>query len=86
MGADVKLDRKESLHSINEICELKSCSSCVFFEMRKHHDVYMWVARAGNGPSVKFLVENSASLAAGASRRGFCVAPHAPSAPSPLDG
>ena len=56
--ADTKLDRKEDLATINEICEMKNCQKCIFFEMRKKKDVYMWVVNTPNGPSAKFLVEN----------------------------
>lgn len=45
---------------LNEVCEMRSCNGCVFFEMRKHNDAYMWISRTPNGPSAKFLMENSA--------------------------
>ena len=25
-----------------QICEMKNCTKCVFFEMRKKKDIYMW--------------------------------------------
>eukprot|EP00124_Ichthyophonus_hoferi_P002297 Ihof_evm8s150 gene=Ihof_evmTU8s150 len=56
--ADVKLDRKDQLYVVNEVTELKHCNSCIFFEMRKHKDAYMWLSRTPNGPSAKFLIEN----------------------------
>ena len=28
-----------------EVCELKSCNNCVYFEARKKKDLYMWIAR-----------------------------------------
>ena len=37
---------------------LQGCSSVVFFEARKRKDLYLWVAKAPEGPSVKFHVEN----------------------------
>ena len=55
---DVKLDSKNDLQEVNEICEMKSCNSCIFFECRKHKDLFMWAARTPNGPSVKFHVLN----------------------------
>jgi ribosome biogenesis protein BRX1 len=67
--ADVKLDRKDGLATINEVCELKSCNSCIFFECRKHRDTYMWLSNTPNGPSAKFLVENSCARFRRATKR-----------------
>lgn len=53
-----KLSSKEELYVINEMCALNSCNNCVFFEQRGN-ELYMWVSKAPNGPSVKFLVMNS---------------------------
>ncbi len=47
-----------NLKEVNEVAELKNCNNCVFFEARKHKDLYMWVSRCPEGPSVKFLVQN----------------------------
>lgn len=55
---DTKLDRKDKLPIINEVCEMKNCKKCVYFEMKKKKDLYMWISNVPNGPSVKFLVEN----------------------------
>ncbi|RDX75433.1 Ribosome biogenesis protein BRX1-like 1 [Mucuna pruriens] len=54
---DNKVESKETKGAtLNELVELKSCSSCLFFECRKHKDLYLWMAKCPNGPSVKFLV------------------------------
>ncbi|KAL9678234.1 hypothetical protein QQ045_016074 [Rhodiola kirilowii] len=54
---DSKVESKESKGAtLNELVELKSCSSCLFFECRKQKDLYMWIAKSPDGPSVKFLV------------------------------
>eukprot|EP00042_Codosiga_hollandica_P036895 m.286309 g.286309 ORF g.286309 m.286309 type:complete len:315 (-) comp54986_c0_seq5:200-1144(-) len=54
-----KLDRKDKIReSIPEICELRNSNNCIFFEMRKRQDLYMWVSKMNTGPSAKFLVEN----------------------------
>lgn len=54
---DSKVESKATKGStLNELVELKSCSSCLFFECRKHQDLYLWMAKCPNGPSVKFLV------------------------------
>jgi ribosome biogenesis protein BRX1 len=37
---------------------MKNCNNCLFFEARKHQDLYLWAARAPQGPSIKFLVQN----------------------------
>ncbi|KAL3636866.1 Ribosome biogenesis protein BRX1 1 [Castilleja foliolosa] len=54
---DNKVESKGSKGAaLSELVELKSCSSCLFFECRKGKDLYMWMAKCPNGPSVKFLV------------------------------
>lgn len=40
---------------------MKNCSKCVFFEMKKKKDLYMWISNIPNGPSAKFLLENGMS-------------------------
>jgi len=56
---DAKMDKKDKLaEAMPEICELKNCNNCVYFENRKKKDVYMWVSKIPQGPSVKFLVQN----------------------------
>lgn len=37
---------------------MQGCSSVLYFEARKHKDLYLWVAKAPAGPSVKFHVTN----------------------------
>lgn len=36
----------------------QGCSSVLYFEARKHKDLYLWVAKAPGGPSAKFHVTN----------------------------
>ena len=55
---EVKHDTKKRLFEINELCEVKSCNGCMFFEVRKKKDLYLWLTRAPNGPSIKFLLSN----------------------------
>ncbi|OMH86088.1 Ribosome biogenesis protein BRX1 [Zancudomyces culisetae] len=55
---DSKLDTKKRLGVINEIADLYNCSNVIFFEARKHEELYMWVSRAPTGPSIKFHVQN----------------------------
>lgn len=58
---DAKLDSKSKLHIINELAELNNCNNCIFFEVRKRQDLYMWLSKTPNGPSVKFHIQNSKS-------------------------
>lgn len=55
---DVKLDAKDFLNVINEIATIKSCNSCLFFEVRKKRDLFLWMSKTPAGPSVKFHVLN----------------------------
>ncbi|RKO99703.1 hypothetical protein CXG81DRAFT_5725, partial [Caulochytrium protostelioides] len=55
---ETKLDIVGALPVLNELAELNNCNNCVFFETRRHMDLYMWVAKTPNGPSVKFEVQN----------------------------
>lgn len=58
-----KLGSKTNLIVINDLCEMKRCNNCVYFETRKKQDLYMWVSRCPNGPSAKFLVQNLHTMA-----------------------
>uniref|UniRef100_A0ACD5ZIX2 Uncharacterized protein n=1 Tax=Avena sativa TaxID=4498 RepID=A0ACD5ZIX2_AVESA len=54
---DSKVESKQSKGGqLNELVELRSCSSCLFFECRKQKDLYLWMVKSPAGPSVKFLV------------------------------
>ncbi|XP_030048881.1 ribosome biogenesis protein BRX1 homolog [Microcaecilia unicolor] len=61
--ADTKMDRKDKLFVINEVCEIKNCNKCIYFEAKKKQDLYMWLANCPQGPSAKFLVQNIHTLA-----------------------
>lgn len=56
--SDSKLDSKSSLHLLNELSDLHSCSNTLYFEARRHEDLYLWISRSPNGPSVKCHVQN----------------------------
>ncbi|EFO27670.1 brix domain-containing protein [Loa loa] len=56
--SDNKLDKKKSLVLINEIAEIANCTKCLYFESRKHTDLYLWISNTTCGPSVKFLAHN----------------------------
>ncbi|XP_022753974.1 ribosome biogenesis protein BRX1 homolog 1-like isoform X3 [Durio zibethinus] len=54
---DNKVESRSSKGAtLNELIELRGCSSALFFECRKHQDLYLWMAKCPSGPSVKFLV------------------------------
>ncbi|KAI8903327.1 Brix domain-containing protein [Gorgonomyces haynaldii] len=53
-----KLDSKNHLEDLNELCELNNCNNCLYFEVRKHTDMYLWVSKTPSGPSAKFHVKN----------------------------
>lgn len=53
-----KLAPKVKLSMINEISEMKNCNHCIFFQMKKKKDLYMWISSVPHGPSANFLVEN----------------------------
>jgi len=55
---DVKLDTKDNLSVLNELAELKNCNSCIFFEIRKKQDLFLWMTKTPQGPSIKFHVLN----------------------------
>lgn len=56
--SESKMDRKDKLFVINEVCEMKNCNKCLFFEAKKKMDLYLWASNCPRGPSAKFLVEN----------------------------
>lgn len=44
---------------LNSMAELHSCNVIFFLEARKHgQDLYLWLARPPNGPTIKFSVNN----------------------------
>lgn len=53
-----KLDTKKDLQQLNEIAELYNCNNILFFEARKHQDLYLWLSKPPNGPTIKFYVQN----------------------------
>ncbi|KAI8139221.1 Brix domain-containing protein [Fennellomyces sp. T-0311] len=55
---DSKLDTKDNLVILNELADLNNCNNCIFFEVRKRKDLYLWMSKTPNGPSVKFHVQN----------------------------
>lgn len=60
---DAKLDTKSDRGVINEVADMKGCSSVLFFEARKHKDLYLWLAKSPAGPSAKLHVTNVHTMA-----------------------
>lgn len=59
---DAKLDTKTKLYQLNELAELYNCNNILFFEARKGKDLYIWMSKAPNGPTVKMHLQNRISL------------------------
>jgi ribosome biogenesis protein BRX1 len=57
-----KLDTKKTLYELNEIAELYNCNNIMYFECRKHEDLYLWISKPPNGPTIKFHVMNLHTL------------------------
>ena len=56
---DAKLDTKSKLYHLNELADLYNCNNVLFFESRKHgQDLYLWLSKAPNGPTVKLHLQN----------------------------
>jgi ribosome biogenesis protein BRX1 len=55
---DVKFDSKSKLYQLNELAELYNCNNCLFFEARKGQDLYVWLSKVPNGPTVKMHLQN----------------------------
>ena len=68
-----QLDTKRALSAITEIAEMKSCTYSLFFEVlykvksiniqtRRHTDVYLWMSRIPDGPSIRFRLQNGKEM------------------------
>ncbi|KDQ11643.1 hypothetical protein BOTBODRAFT_135449 [Botryobasidium botryosum FD-172 SS1] len=55
---DSKLDSKNHLSLLPELADLNNCNNALYFEARRHEDLYMWAAKTPNGPTVKMHVQN----------------------------
>jgi len=59
--SEPKFEKKMELSHINEICELKSCNNCIYFEARRNN-LFMYAAKMPHGPTMKFEVLNIHTL------------------------
>ncbi|KAI0063429.1 Brix-domain-containing protein [Artomyces pyxidatus] len=55
---DAKLDSKNHLHLLPELADLHNCNNTLYFEARRHEDLYLWASKTPNGPSLKMHVQN----------------------------
>ncbi|KAI0807900.1 Brix-domain-containing protein [Fomes fomentarius] len=55
---DSKLDSKNHLSLLPELADLHNCNNTLYFEARRHEDLYLWAAKTPNGPSIKLHVQN----------------------------
>ncbi|CAD5124131.1 DgyrCDS12432 [Dimorphilus gyrociliatus] len=60
--SETKMDKKDSLTVINEICQMKNCTKCIYFESKRKTDLYLWMSNCPSGPSVRFDVQNIHTL------------------------
>jgi len=58
VNSDSKLDSKNHLNLLPELADLHSCNNTLYFEARRHEDLYLWAAKTPNGPSIKLHVQN----------------------------
>ncbi|KAF8710773.1 Brix, partial [Rhizoctonia solani] len=54
----ILLNSKNHLHLLPELADLHNCNNTLYFEARRHEDLYLWAAKTPNGPSVKMHVQN----------------------------
>ncbi|KAF2854404.1 ribosome biogenesis protein-like protein Brx1 [Plenodomus tracheiphilus IPT5] len=55
---EAKFDTKTKLYELNELAELYNCNNIMFFEARKGQDLYCWMSKPPNGPTVKMHLQN----------------------------
>lgn len=46
------------MYQLNELADLYNCNNVFFFEARKGKDLYVWMSKAPNGPTVKMHLQN----------------------------
>ena len=64
---DAKFDSKSKLYQLCELADLYNCNNVFFFEARKGKDLYVWMSKVPNGPTVKMHLQNRTSSSSSAS-------------------
>lgn len=59
---DAKFDSKSKLYQLCELADLYNCNNVFFFEARKGKDLYVWLSKVPNGPTVKMHLQNCSFL------------------------
>ncbi|CAD8144621.1 unnamed protein product [Paramecium pentaurelia] len=55
---ETKLEKGDTSKQIKELCMQHSCRSFIYFEVHRKHELYLWIGRFPNGPSIKYYIEN----------------------------
>ncbi len=55
---DSKFDSKSKLYQLAELAEIHNCNNVLYFEARKGLDLYAWMSKVPNGPTVKLHLQN----------------------------
>ncbi|ODV89877.1 hypothetical protein CANCADRAFT_26579 [Tortispora caseinolytica NRRL Y-17796] len=53
-----KIESSSGKYELNEIADLYNCNNVMYFEGRKHTDLYLHISKTPSGPTVKFHVQN----------------------------
>lgn len=59
---DAKFDSKSKLYQLCELADLYNCNNVLFFEARKGKDLYVWLSKVPNGPTIKMHLQNCKPL------------------------
>ena len=54
-----KIEKENVVSKISRICESNSCNNQMYFEQRLKGHCYLWMGKYPEGPSCKFVVENT---------------------------
>ncbi|XBW38021.1 hypothetical protein QEN19_003606 [Hanseniaspora menglaensis] len=53
------LDTKKNLNSqLPDLATIYNCNNILYFENRKHQDLYLWISKNPNGPTIKLLLQD----------------------------
>jgi len=55
---DVKVDLKDGVGQVNDIADMENCDCSMLLEVRRREDLYVWMSKSPQGPSIKFQCNN----------------------------